>query len=98
MATSFSPGMTEEHEYTDYCDKNHSCDECRYVVRRHYHQPCNLCIYTDTCYWEETGTNAASQEAYFLDIWRSCGEASLRGCNSCPVPTELCEKWNEGCD
>ncbi len=35
------------------------------------------------------------QEAYFLDIWRSCGEASQRECKGCPVPMELCNKWTD---
>lgn len=35
------------------------------------------------------------QEAYFLDIWRSCGEASTRECKDCPVPVDLCNKWTD---
>ena len=90
--------ISEEHEYTDLCLTKHNCEDCRYTYRKTNKQPCNICIITDTCYWQETGTSIASQEAYFLDIWRSCGEASTRECRNCPVPFTTCEKWNSECD
>jgi len=38
------------------------------------------------------------EEQYFLELWRDCGEAGTRECKDCPVPVDLCEEWNEGCD
>ncbi len=40
--------------------------------------------------------NELTEEQYFLELWRSCGEAGTQECKTCPVPVKKCEEWNEG--
>lgn len=96
VMTVTNPELLQEHEYSDFCETQHTCDDCRYVGRGVWKQPCILCTLTDICYFQGRGIDEASQEAYLLNIWKACGEASHRECKDCPVPKMKCEEWNKG--